>query len=126
VTWSDDDNADGLPDNWQVKYFGPIASFWPLPGADSDGDGNSNRDEFLAGTNPADGSSALRTSIENTQLGTLLVWNSLPGGLYQIQASSDLINWSDVGGIRLASGNRESVLVQDVPVNSYFRVTCLR
>jgi hypothetical protein len=126
VTWGEDDNADGLPDSWQAKYFGSIVSSWPLAGADSDGDGNSNRDEFLAGTNPADGSSALRTSLENTQLGTLLAWNTLPGGLYQIQASSDLVNWTDVGGIRLASGTRESVLVQDAPVNSYFRVTCLR
>lgn len=126
VTWGDDDNADGLPDSWQVKHFGPVASAWPLPGADSDGDGISNRDEFLAGTNPIDSSSALRTSIENTQLGTLLAWNSQPGGLYQIQASSDLVTWNDVGGIRLASAGRESVLVQDVPSNSYFRVTCLR
>ncbi len=126
VTWGEDDNADGLPDSWQAKYFGSAASAWPIAGADSDGDGNSNRDEFLAGTNPADGSSALRTSLENTQLGTLLAWNTLPGGLYQIQASSDLVNWTDVGGIRLASGTRESVLVQDAPVNSYFRVTCLR
>ena len=126
VTWGEDDNADGLPDSWQVKHFGPVASAWPLPSADSDGDGNSNRDEFLAGTDPLDSSSALRTSIESTQLGTRLAWNTLPGGLYQIQASSDLVTWNDVGGIRLASGALESVLVQDVPANSYFRVTCLR
>lgn len=126
VTWSEDENADGLPDSWQAKFFGSNSSFWPPPNADTDGDRNSNRDEFLAGTNPADSTSALRTSLESTPLGTLLVWNSRPGGLYQIQASSDLVGWSDVGGIRLASGERESVLMQDVPANSYFRINCLR
>lgn len=126
VTWGEDDNADGLPDSWQVKFFGANPFAWPSPGIDTDGDGNTDRDEFLAGTDPTNYSSALRTSLESTELGTVLAWNSQPGGLYQIQASSDLLTWSDVGGIRLASGSRESVLVQDVPANSYFRVTCLR
>lgn len=50
-----DSDGDGLPDRWELQYFGnkTIAD----PNSDPDGDGQSNRAEFLAGTNPlqADG-----------------------------------------------------------------------
>jgi hypothetical protein len=50
VIWLDS-NANGLPDWWETKYFGNLNQ---TASGDFDGDGVSNLDEFLEGTNPAD------------------------------------------------------------------------
>ncbi len=48
--FTDIDN-DGLPDNWEYQYFGDLA----LDGeGDHDGDGFSNMEEYLAGSDPTD------------------------------------------------------------------------
>lgn len=44
-----DTDADGLPDDWELLYFGDISA---TPAGDPDGDGLSNLAEFEAGTNP--------------------------------------------------------------------------
>ena len=41
---------DGLPDAWEREFFGQPSDC--IPGVDSDGDGLSNREEYLYGTNP--------------------------------------------------------------------------
>ncbi len=46
-----DDDGDGLPDWWEIKYFGSLTQG---PNGDYDGDGVSNLNEYLEGTNPAD------------------------------------------------------------------------
>jgi hypothetical protein len=45
-----DSDGDGLPDAWEIRYFGNLTT---ASGAmDSDGDGISNAAEYRAGTNP--------------------------------------------------------------------------
>ncbi len=51
-----DSDRDGLPDSWEQTYFGGLSR---NPSGDFDGDGVSNRDEFLQGTNPANSASVL-------------------------------------------------------------------
>ena len=46
----DDADADGLPDNWEIKYFGNISKYGPQE--DPDGDGLANIDEYKFGTDP--------------------------------------------------------------------------
>ena len=46
-----DTDNDGLPDEWEITYFGSLVYG---PEDDPDGDGFSNGQEFRAGTNPAD------------------------------------------------------------------------
>jgi hypothetical protein len=48
VVVTDADN-DGLDDAWETRYFGDISA---TPGADDDGDGLTNLEEFLKSTNP--------------------------------------------------------------------------
>jgi hypothetical protein len=51
-----DGDGDGLPDSWEQTYFGGLNQ---KPTGDFDGDGVSNLDEYLDGTNPADSASLL-------------------------------------------------------------------
>ncbi len=47
-----DADSDGLPDSWENTYFGGTAG--QSGATDSDGDGQTNLQEYIAGTNPAD------------------------------------------------------------------------
>ncbi|MBN8246759.1 MAG: hypothetical protein J0L84_04870 [Verrucomicrobia bacterium] len=126
VTWGEDDNADGLPDDWQLSFFGTRRELWPSPVDDSDGDGVSNRNEFLSGTNPTSAASLLQVLLVESPQGPLLTWNTMPGGIYQPQWSSNLRDWSDLGSPRLAPSEVDSLPASDTPANSYYRVTFLR
>jgi len=44
-----DSDGDGLPDSWEIQYFGDLSRNGTL---DWDGDGISDRGEYLAGTHP--------------------------------------------------------------------------
>ena len=72
-----------LPDDWQQQYWGTDSATWPSPDTDSDGDGASNLQEFLAGTDPTNAKSVLRTQIRNSDHGPRLEWNTEPGLLFQ-------------------------------------------
>lgn len=126
TTWGADDNADGLPDDWQAKYFGAASNVWPLPSADSDGDGKSNREEFLTGTSPIEPASSLRTALTLTPVGRKLSWSTVPGALYQIQYSADMTTWTDLGGKRLATGSEDFAIIDSATDSTYFRVNFLR
>src|ERR1041384_1261302 len=51
-----DSNGNGLPDSWELAHFGNLNQ---TTTGDSDGDGVSNLQEFLDGTNPTNSASAL-------------------------------------------------------------------
>lgn len=125
VTWGADINGDGLPDDWQTGYWGS-SSNWPLPDADSDGDGVSNYNEYLAGTNPLDAGSVLKAGLISTAQGWRLSWNTQPGLIYQIQATTDFRSWSDAGTPRFAAGSNDSIPVSGGQNSVYYRVIRVR
>ena len=51
ITVALDSDGNGLPDYWQLQYFGRLGVD---PGADADGDGISNLQEYHDGTGPTD------------------------------------------------------------------------
>jgi hypothetical protein len=88
--------SDGMPDSWMSLHFGtsdPSGNPLHAASADFDGDGISNLDEFLAGTNPTDSNSALR--ITSAAPGQGVNFTSRPGDLYQIDVTSDLKTWQN-------------------------------
>ena len=127
-TWGEDDNLDGLPDDWQSLYWGGDPLKWPAPNVDSDGDGATNLQEFLAGTDPTDPQSVLRVQLLSTGQGTQLGWNSQPGLMYQVQVSQTLGagSWTSVGTPRFAPGMTDSTLLNGTSSTAYYRVIRLR
>jgi hypothetical protein len=131
-TWGEDRKSrkrlspDGIPDEWQATYWGDNNQNWPSLDDDSDGDGALNADEFLAGTNPMDAQSVLRTSITPGQIGLLVTWTSQPGFLYEVQVSTNLVNWSGAAPAQFAPAATTSLSVSKSETAAYYRVIRIR
>jgi hypothetical protein len=124
TTWSGL-NWGGIPFEWMQQYFGSDISQWPSAAADSDGDGVSNLQEFLAGTIPTNAASVLRVQLNSTQQGLFLNWNTQAGLMYQVQMTTDFITWSNLGTSRFAAGANDSIYVGKGSAG-YYRIVLLR
>jgi hypothetical protein len=127
TTWSGA-SYGGVPFEWMTANYGPNVLAWPKPADDSDGDGASNLQEFLAGTAPNDANNVMRIALVSTAQGTRLSWNGQPGSIYQVQISDDLSagSWTNFGAPRFAVGTNDSVLAGGAGAAAYYRVVRLR
>ncbi len=83
-----DSDGDGLPDGWEVRYgLNPLSGVGDDGGAgDWDKDNFSNRNEFLAGTDPRDPLSSLRLTIQSISTNQVRIsWQSVVGKKYQLE-----------------------------------------
>jgi hypothetical protein len=83
-----DSDSDGLPDEWEQRHGLRADSATGDDGAsgDPDGDGSTNMEEFLAGTDPRDPASVLRLKL--SPLGDArfrIDWPMVPGRQYVLQ-----------------------------------------
>ncbi len=89
--WQMDSNNDGIPDGWYLEFgFDPRGP--SIADVDSDGDGFTNLEEFLLGTNPTDPTSRFQvTSVELNGDGHWTVtWTSVGGRTYSVEYTNDL------------------------------------
>jgi phosphodiesterase/alkaline phosphatase D-like protein len=104
-----DGNEDGIPDIWQVQYFGTDFSSDPIADkdADPDGDGLSNLGEYQAGTSPTDSQSTLIIMTQTfPSTGQFHVqWKSIVGKSYDIDYSMDLNTWINAATITASSSS---------------------
>ncbi|NLB69468.1 MAG: hypothetical protein GX804_07275, partial [Lentisphaerae bacterium] len=90
---------------------------------DPDGDGLSNYEEFLAGTDPLDNRSLLRvTSIKPSDEGIRIFWDSVPGKIYAVEYAQTLSGvWSEIENGIVAENTETSVLYPSGD-SGFFRV----
>lgn len=114
-----DSDGDGLPDWWEALY--PSAG---NPSDDADGDGLTNGEEYLAGTNPTDPASSFRFVhvTADVQGEYLIEWSSVPDKSYSVLRSRVLsTNPGDYQVIRsgiLSAGARTGY--RDLPPSGHW------
>ena len=121
TTWSGI-NYYGIPVEWMQQYWGDA---WPLATAPLVPGGPTPLQVFLSGGNPLYPSTWLRTTINPSTQGFFLGWNPQPGRTYQVQSSTNLSTWANVGSPRFAAGNVDSIYLGGNNVG-YYRILWLR
>ncbi len=98
-----DVNVNGMSDLWERQHnSGDLFPNTFLGTADPDTDGWTNATESIAGTNPhranpPDGIIATTIAPTTTFGAFTLTWPTIAGKNYRLQASTNLINWLNVG-----------------------------
>ncbi len=86
-----DSDGDGLPDEWELRYF--LDPTNAVAGADSDLDGQSNFEEYMAGMDPTNSTSFFATSLSITNpAGFVVSWTAVTGRTYSVYWNNDLTN----------------------------------
>jgi hypothetical protein len=126
-----DADGSGLPIAWEKYYFGGTNI---NPNADPDGDGMSNLQEYLAGTNPRNPTSYLRitaVSAHTTGNSSTLTWTSVPSRLYYVEERTNLTTgaWATnvtLGVVSPDPGSTTTRNLTDAPAtNRFFRVQAI-
>jgi len=104
LTTADSDH-DGMPDDWETYYFGGLSRDGT---ADTDGDGQSDLAEHIAGTNPCDPASVLRLTAawSPADQAVVLSWPGAALRSYRLQRRDSLTDpgWQDLPGAIAAAG----------------------
>ena len=94
LSYSADSYSEGIPDSWRTSYFGnanPSVGLKHHAANDHDGDGYSNLQEFLFGSNPTNKTSNLRI----TSFGTSTIqWQAKSYEVYELLCSTNLTTWT--------------------------------
>src|SRR5262249_13116043 len=82
---------------WQLGYFGCTNCPEADASADPDGDGMSNTNEFLAGTDPTDSASAFKIlSVLPQGNDIVITWTTVAGKTNALQAGGTPTNFTDI------------------------------
>ena len=106
-----DTDHDGLDDDWELAYFNTLSRDGS---GDFDSDGQTDRQELLAGTDPTDNDSVLRVlTITPLNGGNVtLLWSAAPGRTYTVQFKSAVDDqaWNNlVSNVRATTSSASAI-----------------
>lgn len=99
---SDDSDGDGLPDEYELAFYGDLTTSDGT--GDHDGDGDNDLTEWIRGTDPTDPSSRFHFEVIREDDGsTFVLWDGELGRVYDLEWSPDLEDFqliaSDLPGL---------------------------
>lgn len=117
-------DGDGQGDAWEARYgFSAAANDGS---GDADGDGMTNREEYLAGSHPLNPASNFHAPqlTEVPGLNVLnLTWHGSPARNYAVQTSPDLTTWQTLSTLPGLTGPTSLVVEAPLrPVRRYYKV----
>jgi hypothetical protein len=127
VSFGPSSASDGISDSWRLFYFGTTTTnSSSCASCDADGDGMSNWEEYIAGTNPTNANSVLFITQLNA-MSQLVVWSSVAGKSYQVYATSDLLApFTPISGAIPSAGTTTSFTDNTPPdAHRFYRILVL-
>ena len=126
-----DSDGDGIPDQWMQQYFGHATNqvndlSWA--GDDADGDGMTNLQEYLAGANPTNQSSALAQKVDLNNQQILITFATSAGHTYEVQSTTNVTGapWQTLTNVAANPVPPGLVTVSDsilAPDSKFYRIT---
>jgi len=98
-----DSNGNGIPDEWELTYFGALLAPGAQNNQGSNGNGMTILQDYQAGISPLIPNNGLRITAYSTNSGgtsSLITFTSTTARLYTIEVNTDLtlpLNWTDSG-----------------------------
>jgi subtilisin family serine protease len=101
-----DVNHNGISDAWEMNNFGSVSTN-RTQFTDSDGDGMPDYAEFIAGTDPTNAASVFKFLSTTLQTNGIVKfqWSAIPGRIYQVEGSANLVTWTPLTDWLQASGS---------------------
>ena len=132
AAYTADTDNDGLPDEWELTngldpqnsagFNGPLG--------DPDGDGESNWEEYVAGTDPHNAADSLRLdSVTLSPPYCVLGFNTRTGHTYTVESAVELGStniWMPVGGVINGNDSPATVYDQIGPSARFYRLKVTR
>ena len=118
-----DEDGDGISDDYEKQHFDSLTNCQAT--SDWDKDGQSDREEACAGTNPKDSHSVFQAEIPFQQVsgGTALVsWASATGRYYRVERATNLLDSFGVVVSGLAATPPLNVYTDLVPAAAFYRI----
>ena len=122
-----DSDADGMPDAWELANdLNPFVNDAAL---DKDGDGVSNLQEYLAGTNPSDAQSFLRIDATSDALNVRLTFFAVAGRSYSVVYRDEAATgpWTKLIDVAARATNRVAEMLvpkAGPPQQRFYRLIC--
>jgi hypothetical protein len=118
--WADEDSdQDGMNDEWELVFFGNLSQ---TQTNDFDADGQNNRSEYIAGTNPTNPASLfqLLETIEGSHL--LLQWPAASNRIYNLYHTDNLQYTAFTNLESNIAFPRNSATVSPVTVRGFYKM----